>query len=62
MTEREIREALDRIFDADAALYRQRGFMRRIGFGKRPALLNSVNDAMVAPRRNRCGSRGRWVD
>jgi hypothetical protein len=40
MTERDICEALDRIFDTDADLYRQRGFMRRIGFGKRPALLN----------------------
>jgi len=33
-------EALDRIFAADSELYRGRGFMRRIGFGERPALVN----------------------
>jgi maleamate amidohydrolase len=33
-------EALDRIFAADSELYRGRGFMRRIGFGDRPALVN----------------------
>ena len=36
----EIRAALERVFAADSALYRERGFMRRIGFGKRPALIN----------------------
>ncbi len=36
----ELRDALNRVFAADSALYRDRGFMRRIGFGKRPALLN----------------------
>jgi N-carbamoylsarcosine amidase len=33
-------DALDRIFAADSELYRGRGFMRRIGFGERPALVN----------------------
>lgn len=36
----ELRDALSRVFAADSALYRERGFMRRVGFGKRPALLN----------------------
>ena len=35
----EITEALDRIFAADSELYVGRGFMRRIGFGERPALI-----------------------
>lgn len=35
----DISAALHRLFDADSALYRQRGFMRRIGFGERPALV-----------------------
>jgi nicotinamidase-related amidase len=35
----EIKEALERIFSADSELYRGRGFMRRIGFGERPALI-----------------------
>src|SRR3954468_21792712 len=36
----DIRDALDRIFAADSELYRGRGFMRRVGFGERPALIN----------------------
>lgn len=36
----EIAEALSRIFSADSELYRGRGFMRRVGFGERPALVN----------------------
>jgi maleamate amidohydrolase len=36
----EIREALDRIFNADTSIYQQRGFQRRVGFGERPALVN----------------------
>ena len=35
-----LEEALDKIFSADSELYRDRGFQRRIGFGKRPALIN----------------------
>src|SRR5436190_7642201 len=38
--DQEIVEALERIFSADTSIYRQRGFQRRIGYGKRPALLN----------------------
>ena len=38
--DREIVEALERIFSADTSIYQQRGFQRRIGFGERPALLN----------------------
>ena len=33
-------DALDRIFASDSELYRGRGFMRRVGFGERPALIN----------------------
>ena len=36
----DINAALDRIFSADSELYRGRGFMRRIGAGARPALVN----------------------
>jgi nicotinamidase-related amidase len=36
----EITQALERIFSADSELYRGRGFMRRVGFGERPALVN----------------------
>lgn len=36
----ELRAALDVIFAADSEIYETRGFMRRIGFGKRPALIN----------------------
>ena len=36
----EIRQALDKVFSADSELYRGRGFMRRVGFGERPALVN----------------------
>ena len=36
----EITDALETIFSADSELYRSRGFMRRVGFGERPALIN----------------------
>ena len=36
----EITQALEKVFSADSDLYRGRGFMRRVGFGERPALLN----------------------
>ena len=36
----DITAALERIFSGDSAVYRQRGFQRRIGFGERPALIN----------------------
>jgi N-carbamoylsarcosine amidase len=35
----EISAALETIFAADSALYRDRGFMRRVGYGSRPALV-----------------------
>lgn len=38
-TEEEVRQALETIFAADSEVYQTRGFQRRIGFGKRPALL-----------------------
>jgi N-carbamoylsarcosine amidase len=36
----EIGSALETIFSADSELYKSRGFMRRVGFGERPALVN----------------------
>jgi N-carbamoylsarcosine amidase len=36
----EVKAALDTLFAADSAIYQQRGFMRRIGFGAKPALIN----------------------
>lgn len=40
MSTDEITAALERIFNADSELYKERGFMRRVGFGKRPAVVN----------------------
>jgi maleamate amidohydrolase len=37
---RDITSALETIFSADSELYRNRGFMRRIGFGERPAQIH----------------------
>jgi len=36
----DITEALNRVFATDSEIYHGRGFMHRIGFGERPALLN----------------------
>ena len=36
----DITQALETIFSVDSELYRNRGFMRRVGFGERPALIN----------------------
>ena len=36
----EFQDALDKIFAADSELYDSRGFARRIGYGKNPALIN----------------------
>ena len=46
----EVRAALEKIFAADSALYQDRGFQRRIGFGERPALLNiDLGNAWTRP-------------
>ena len=36
----DVTRALETIFAADSELYRNRGFMRRVGFGERPALIH----------------------
>src|SRR2546421_1881856 len=36
----EITDALQTIFSVDSELYRNRGFVRRVGYGERPALIN----------------------
>ena len=36
----DLADALERAFDADASIYQQRGFQRRVGFGERPALIH----------------------
>jgi N-carbamoylsarcosine amidase len=36
----DVQQALETIFSADSALYQERGFQRRIGFGNRPALIH----------------------
>ena len=36
----EIKAALDKLFTSDSSLYQARGFQRRIGWGKKPALVN----------------------
>ena len=38
--DKDIESALQMLFDADTALYQQRGFQRRVGWGKKPALVN----------------------
>jgi maleamate amidohydrolase len=38
--EQELQEVLSRVFAHDSVLYQNRGFQRRIGFGKKPALIN----------------------
>ncbi len=35
-----VKQALEVVFKANSELYAKRGFQRRIGFGKRPALIN----------------------
>jgi N-carbamoylsarcosine amidase len=40
MSRDELTLALERIFAADSAIYQNRGFQRRVGFGARPALLH----------------------
>jgi maleamate amidohydrolase len=39
-TNDEVRAALETIFDADTGIYQTRGFQRRVGYGRRPALLH----------------------
>jgi N-carbamoylsarcosine amidase len=36
----DLQRALETIFSADSEVYRVRGFMRRVGFGERPALVH----------------------
>ena len=36
----DLNSVLNQAFEAAAALYRERGFQRRIGFGTKPALIN----------------------
>ena len=40
MDDVDVIEALNTIFRADTGIYRQRGFQRKVGFGKRPALVH----------------------
>ena len=36
----DIQDMLREIFDADTGIYRERGFQRRVGYGRRPALVH----------------------
>lgn len=36
----DVAELLDQLFSIDSAAYQQRGFQRRVGFGRRPALIH----------------------
>ena len=40
MDDTDVIEALNTIFNADTGIYQQRGFQRRVGYGKRPALVH----------------------
>ena len=55
--EDDIQAALERIFAADSELYQNRGFQRRIGYGKHPALLNIDLANMWTRPGPRCRSR-----
>ena len=37
---KELNRMLQQAFDASTKLYQERGFQRRVGFGKRPALVS----------------------
>ena len=39
-TDAEVRAALSTIFEADTGIYSERGFQRRVGYGRRPALVH----------------------
>lgn len=39
VSDEELKAALDVVFRANAQIYAERGFQRRVGFGKRPALI-----------------------
>lgn len=39
-TSEEVKNALNVLFKANSTLYQERGFQRRIGYGKKPALIN----------------------
>jgi maleamate amidohydrolase len=50
VSEHDLTDALERIFSADSAIYRNRGFQRRVGFGERPALLHiDLGNAWTRP-------------
>jgi nicotinamidase-related amidase len=40
MSDDSLEEALQKAFDASTRIYKERGFQRRIGFGRRPALIS----------------------
>jgi len=49
-TDDEVQAALNTIFDADTGIYGERGFQRRVGFGRRPALVHiDLGNAWTRP-------------
>ena len=48
-TNDEVRSALETIFDADTGIYRERGFQRRVSFGRGPPSCTSTSATWTRP-------------
>ena len=59
---RELDNLLEQAFAAASDLYQQRGFQRRIGFGKKPALVSvDLANAWTRPGNHSLVIKRRWM-